>query len=239
MSTDLVRTAINNLVEALIPTGSRLAIVEFDTRARRVPLNGSIELQNVDASLIPAVSNYLSNDYNPDGDVNELIGGTNWEDALLTADMVSGGELILILTDGRPTFYNTSMGMTGVAGEGILFDLTALKQAQDAANIVKDQSKHIFVVGLDFPTQVQPLIDISGPNQFMNGQDPVDILSSDFTLIQPTELAGLFGSLGDLCQVEVVPTVGEWGVIILALLIMVLSVVALKSSRTASGLRRV
>ncbi len=229
MSVDDVRGAIGDLVTALSTTGSSLAIVEFDSRARRVALNGSTGLQQVDASLMAAVETYLINDYNPVGDALNLIGGTNWEDALIQANMVAGADLVVMLTDGRPTFYNTPTGMNGVAGEGDSFDLTALKQAQDAANNLKASGKHLFLAGLDFPSELQPLIDISGTNQFISGQAPLDILSSDFTLIPPDELASLFGSFDGACVPVLIPTMGEWGVIILMLLIMILSVASIKT----------
>jgi len=233
MSVDVVRSAISTLATSLGSSGSSLAIVEFDTRARRVMLNGSDELQVVDASLLTAVDDYLANDYNPVGDVNNLVGGTNWEDALTQANAVANASLIVMLTDGRPTFYNTGMGMNGVSGEGLLFDLTALSQAQAIANTIKNAGKHIFVSGIDFPSQAQPILDISGSVEYTLGQDPELLLSSDYALIPPGELATLFEDFSGACLPERIPTLGEWAIINLALIMMILGIIAVREPKVS------
>ena len=222
-------SAVSDLATALSQSGSSLALVEFESTARRISLNGSDGLQVVDQALITAIDNYLLNDYNPMEDQSNLIGGTNWEDALMTANQVSGADLVLMLTDGRPTFYNTPMGVSGVAGEGLLFDLTALKKAQDAANVVKSSGKHILVAGLNFPAQIQTIIDISGTNEFVLGQNTSALLSADYTLIPPSSLGSLFSTIGTFCLPVTVPTIGEWGLIILSLLLLILSVLVFKT----------
>ena len=235
MSTDVIRTAIMGMVESLVNTGSQVALVEFDSRARRVALNGSNELQAVDSDLIMALEDYLINDYNPVGNPIQLVGGTNWEDALLKADEIADAELILMLTDGRPTFYITNMGMNGIAGEGIEFDLTALKEAQDIANQIKRSGKHIFVAGLDFPSDVQPIIDISGPDEFVLGTSPTNFLDSDFSLVPPSELVPLFQDIASLCSLEVVPTLSQWSIICLGLLLTIFAVSAVKQHELLLG----
>ena len=226
----VVRDAALLLAERIKDSGSQMAIVEFDSDAENVMINGSADLQLVDDSFITGLDTYLENDYDPTGNPVTLVGGTNWEDALDKANAVPGsGTLILMLTDGRPTFYKTSMGMNGVAGEGFEFDLTALKEAQDAANLIKSRGKHIFVAGLDFPSDKQPIIDISGPIEYPHGGNINEFLSSDYCLVPPGELVDLFANIGNLCAPEIVPTMGEWSIINCGLILMIFAVVGIKN----------
>jgi|GEM_PF-3459277 len=230
MSAQIVRDAVFALATGLENSGSTMAVVEFDTHAERIVINGSDELQTIDASFLTGLSTYLSSGYNPVGDVLNLVGGTNWEDAINHANNITGADLVLMITDGRPTFYTTSMGMNGVAGEGLIFDVTALKHAQDAANALKDSGKRIFIAGLDFPTDIQPLRDISGNTEFLIGQGNMELLSSDFTRVAPASLVPLLSQLGTVCEVEVIPTMGEWGIIITLLLILICFVIGLNTT---------
>lgn len=235
MSTQTIRDAILTLANGLDGSFSRMAVVEFDTQAENVSINGSTGLQTIDAAFISGLTDYLNNDYMPVGDPVNLIGGTNWEDAITKADAVSDAEYVLMLTDGRPTFYTTSMGMNGVAGEGDVFDLTALEEARRAANVLKSKGKHIFVAGIDFPADVQPIRDISGTNEFLLGQDLDQLINADYSIVPPSDLVTLFQNIGTLCTTpELVPTMGEWATICLTLFLCILCVTGVKKQYVRS-----
>lgn len=228
MSIQVVRDAVMKLASKLSDSGSQMAIVEFDTHASNVNINGSSGLQLIDDFFLLGLNSYLNAGYNPTGDPINLVGGTNWEDALAKANNVAGAELVILLTDGRPTFYTTGAGMNGIAGEGLQFDLTALKEAQDAANLIKSSGKHLFVAGIDFPADVQPIREISGNIQYFNGDGLDELAAADYSIVPPSELVSLFSNLASFCPDEIIPTMSEWGVIICGLLLAIFAVVSLK-----------
>lgn len=232
MSTETIENAVLALANGLEGSFSRMAIVEFDTEAENISINGSTALQVVDAAFISGLSNYLSTDYQPMGIPINLIGGTNWEDALIKANSVVGADYILMLTDGRPTFYSTSMGMSGVAGEGNSFDITALEEARITANMIKDSGKHIFVAGVDFPADVQPIRDITGNNEFVLGQSLEQLINADYSIVPPSDIVELFENIGELCgPPELVPTMGEWASFNLGLILCIFCVIAIRQRR--------
>ena len=233
MSTQLVRDAVLAMASNLQGTGSKMAIVEFASTAQRISIGGTTDLQEINANFTTGLNTYLTNDYDPQENPTLLIGGTNWEDALVKAGEVPGQNLIIVLTDGRPTFYNIGSGMgglMGIAGEGDVFDLTALKEAQDQANTLKLAGSRIFVSGINFPSNVQSMIDISGPNQLPNSPTITDFMASDYSLVDPNDLVSLFSSIGSLCAPpkEPIPTLGEWGVISLSFLLLIFGLTAIK-----------
>ena len=229
MSTDSIRAAVMTLANALNGSGSKMAIVEFETTARRVEIGTDSALQDINGAFIANLNTYLNTEYNPTENVLQLIGGTNWEGALRKADEVEDADFIIVLTDGRPTFYSVNGNSMGVAGEGLEFDLTALKEASDVANMIKMAGKHMFVVGLDFPADVQPIIDISGDDEFVMGDNVLSLLTKDYTVVDPNDLSEIFAQIAMLCDVpETVPTVGEWGLICLGLFLMIIGVVYMR-----------
>ena len=82
MTIQIVRDAVLTLANKLENSGSQMAIVEFDTHASNVMINGSAALQLIDSSFLVGLESYLMTEYDPTGDPINLIGGTNWEDAL-------------------------------------------------------------------------------------------------------------------------------------------------------------
>ena len=227
-SSQIVRDAVKNLVARLEGNGNTIAMVEFESTARLVELDGNTNLQEINSTILAAVDSYLSTGYDPISDVPTLVGGTNWEDALLKANSIEGANMILLLTDGRPTFYNTIGAASDVAGEGLNFDLTALKRAQNMANQIKASGKHMLVAGLNFTADKQPIIDISGQKEYVLGEDPSFLFSSDYTLTPPSELGSLFSTIGQLCSAEPIPTLSEWSLICLSLLLAIVMTLAMK-----------
>lgn len=200
-----VRAAANAFVSGLSGTGSKLAIVEFNGRARI-----SIPYTTVtDASKAGTFTPYI-NGTAPAG--NEGIGRydpsyytgndryTNWDDGLLKARGISGGtkaDMVVFLTDGDPTASNTYHGQAQESETGpnqfkvgaTPFEPTALPPAITHANELKNGGTHMFVVGvgeaLTSSASQQRLQDVSGPDRF----DPANpnatpFPKSDYTLIQ-------------------------------------------------------
>ena len=103
-----IRNGVMIFGDVLSNSGSQMAVVEYDSKARRVAINDSEELQLVTPEFLSGLSTYLDTEYQPRSDQFKLVGGTNWQDALLYANKVEGADFVLMLTDGSPTFYNTA-----------------------------------------------------------------------------------------------------------------------------------
>jgi len=185
-----VRTGASNLLNALSGTNSRVAIIEFNTTARRAVIGGTTAYQVVDNSTINDFLSYVndpagnttaeSNHYDPEDYISTPQNTfTNWEDALKLAKSVNTSDgaanLIVFFTDGIPTAYNKSTGgvTTGTTSTIIT---NALNKATDAANEVKTQGSHIFAIGFPNPSLPETnLQKISGPERYPDPQP-------DFTL---------------------------------------------------------
>jgi len=212
-----IREGVMVFGNLLSNSGSTMAIVEYDSRASRVAINGSTELQLVDPVFLEGLDSYLESGYNPVTNQSQLIGGTNWQDALLKAHSVADADLIMMLSMGS------------IAGEGEMFDLTALKYAQDVANQIKRSGKHLFVIGVDIPNSPQSLRDITGPDQYViNPTDLNSFLSADYISVSADRIGAIFAEVGISTCGAVVPTLGEWAVIQLFLVILILGVVVLR-----------
>jgi hypothetical protein len=197
---DDVRNGADAFVTALKDTGSQVAITAFGNTAR----DGVVPYQEVTSSTVSTFTDWIHNKV-PGGYNVTTNTGTNWEDALLHVPEVSGGppDLVVFVTDGDPTIYNTSIG-AGTAGIGSPLDLIGLDRAVTAANAVKRLTTehghtHMFVVGVgpavttpDSPS-VQRMQEISGPNQFPQHSD---FATADYTLV--TDFGALEKSLGDI-----------------------------------------
>ena len=185
-----VRTGAGSLLNALSGTGSRVAVVEFNTTARRASIGGTTAYQVVDASTINDFLGYIndpsgntaaeSNHYDPEDYIaNPQTTFTNWQDALVMAKSMNATEgvaqLIVFFTDGNPTAYNKSTG--GVTtGTTPTVTANALNIATTAANNVKAQGSHIFVIGFPNP-------NLSETNlQAISGTERYPDLQPDFTL---------------------------------------------------------
>jgi len=244
-----VETAVNTLVSELAAnTETNMSIIEFETFARDAVINGSIGFQIVDAAYATGVAAYLTGgpagtlpngqddpsdpaSYTPGEDVNALAGGTNWENALLAVDPTS--DIVIFITDGNPTFYSETGIPAGVAGEGNVLDLTALSNAQVAANNLKAAGAHVFFLGVGPDVLLQPIIEASGPDAYDLGDDLDAFCAGDFSI---TNFPDLEPCLIDIaaqiatkqnCE-EPIPTMGEWGLICLSFMMMIFAIVAIR-----------
>jgi len=251
-----MEAAVMALANGLIDTEVSMAILEFESKSRAVPLTGgSTAFLPVDATLVSDINAYLSgnvntlpnigsgatdadprdpNSYTPGEDASIFVGGTNWEDALVQANGY-GADMIIMITDGVPTYYNDG---TGVAGAGDELDMTALQKAQDAANAIKSGRTHLYILGVGPESVTQPLIEISGADSYDLGDTLPQFCAGDFS---KTEFPDLLPCLEDVaaqivakqnCVVEPepIPTMGEWGLICLSLLFMIFGVCTIKQN---------
>ncbi len=167
-NTSNVRTAARAFAAGLADTGSQLAIVEFDTTARRAfnytNVTSGTVLDGINGYIDGTTASPLGQRYAGPGSG----GWTNWQDAMdeVGALNTSGGvaPLVVFITDGDPTAYNTAMGVvTNASSSGL-----ALTNAITAANSVKTQGSHILAVGvgaaLDNSTSRNRLVQVSGPD---------------------------------------------------------------------------
>src|ERR1051325_1298431 len=81
-----LRDGARNLMSALNGTGSRVAVVEFSTNARRAIVGGQTGYQTIDNAYVAAFDSYIGPDANTTGnalnyDPEDLGGWTNWEAA--------------------------------------------------------------------------------------------------------------------------------------------------------------
>jgi len=234
---DAIRDGVMTFANILINTGSAMALVSFDTNARNIRINGTSDLQEVNANFMAGLGAYLDNTYNPISNESQLIGGTNWQAALTSANSIQNADLILMLTDGNPTFYSVHdpiMG-AGVAGDGLRFDLTALYYAQQAANRIKRSGKHICVIGIDIPQSEQALIDISGPTKYRIGQTSEEFFASDYISIESTQISEVFAEVGVRTCGNVMPTLGQWNIINLCLILLIVATIGVKENGLSLG----
>jgi uncharacterized repeat protein (TIGR01451 family) len=176
-----VRDSVRGLLEALSGTGSRVALVEFNLDAR-TPLGPAyIDLTNeANGPLSPTgqLSLYLDNNYVPNG-------YTNWDAALGKVAEINSSQgrapLVIFFTDSDPNVYTNQFGSI-VGGD----DGRALEEAIEAANGVKAQGSHLFVVGVGDVTTESRLVAISGPERFPDANAP--FTASDYTLTDYAQL---------------------------------------------------
>lgn len=193
-----VELAVNTLATELGGGGVEMAIIEFESLSRPVPILGSTGFQPVDAAYIAGVNTYLTNpsglgllgngdsnpqdanSYTPGEEVDLFIGGTNWEAALLDAIAIGGADIVILFTDGNPTFYNDPIA--GATGEGDVLDMTALVQARDAANTLKSAGSHLFFLGIGNVLR-QPIIESTGSESYVLGSTAEEFCTADYFLL--------------------------------------------------------
>lgn len=210
-----LRNGARDLINALQGTGSRVAVMEFNSNARRVPVGGSTNYQTVDAGYAAAFNSYISRDNNQNpSDLNYDPEDyscpnnqcyTNWEAAfneVLNMIATDGfAELVIFFTDGVPTAYiNTSGGVT--LGTNQATQQQALLEAMRPANVVKSGGTHIFVVGLPNPNLPEANVQaISGPDKYPSPQG--DFSKGDYTVSTSQTLQQ---DLGDIANQFPAPT---------------------------------
>ncbi|HXH17626.1 MAG TPA: PKD domain-containing protein [Chitinophagales bacterium] len=191
-----IRSGSSSLISSLNGTGSRVAVVEFNSTARRAVIGGSIAYQTIDNNYVAAFGNYANQDNNTTPDASQFdpedCSGcwTNWEDALNIVANINATEdtadLVIFFTDGMPTAYFDSSG-TLITGLSAAITTQALLDAIGAANIVKTHGSHIFVVGIPNPNLPEPNVQaISDPDKYPVPEP--NFLKGDYSVSTPATL---------------------------------------------------
>ncbi len=177
--TGTVRSAARGFLDALAGTGSAVSIVNFNTTASQPVPYTTVTRTSIANTFAP----YLRYGYRPSG-------WTNWEAAFQTvarANVAVGGpraDLVLFLTDGDPTAYNRPGRPP--ATRLTPGDVTALRRAAVAADVVKGQGSHVFALGVGAavtsPASASRLTAVSGFEEFPDEQP--DLGTADYGLVE-------------------------------------------------------
>lgn len=215
-----VRNAAEAFVSGLEGTGSQVAIIEFNTRARF-----PIPFTPVTSATISSVFNPYINDtgggegYDP-SEYNSTEYWTNWDDALqeVEASNADGStpsaDLVVFVTDGDPTAYNDTHP-SDPDNTDVTYGLSpgaslTLPQAADHADAVKAGGSHILAAGvgnaLANSTSEGRLQAISGDQEYPSPQsnlrDADYLLVTDFQELED-ELRNLTTELAASCTASV------------------------------------
>ena len=194
-----VRNATSTFVNALADTGSRVALIEFGTRAKTIT-NYQTVTSGSNGTIATVYEPYIfRHSGHPDKyDAPSQLGGwTNWDDALeevYTINNTSGiAPLVVFITDGSPSAYNRDYANEpGNVRTNQNNRAQSLWRAMEEANRVKQQGSHILVVGvgngLNNSTNQQRLQDISGPDVYADLNDTIDLEQDDVLQINSFDL---------------------------------------------------
>lgn len=212
-ATGNVRTAANAFLDGLLDTGSKVAIVEFNSAARQV-----YGFTTVTAANLTTLKKYVNDGsgapqggYNP-ADYSNADRYTNWEDAMVKVKALNSSSLaplVVFVTDGDPTTYHRVDGVL-YSDASASANTAALNKAIVQANLVKSQGSHILAVGvgssLDNNESRNRLKAISGNDVYSSGT--LDLSTTDVMVV--TSFSGLATSLQQivtaLCQSSVTIT---------------------------------
>ncbi|MEI2702806.1 MAG: hypothetical protein V9E83_10445 [Baekduia sp.] len=199
-ATTAVRNGAMAFVRSLKDTGSKVAMVEFNTEARKVFNYTTVTSANAAETSGSLFYGYLYNDptstnpdYNPAG-YSGNDRATNWEAALDQVVAANNGtgawagnttdaDLVVFITDGNPTAWLDNSGDPQVTFGS--FSQTALDEAIPKADAVKTQGSHMFVVGVgdalsDASSQAH-IADISGTDKYPSPNPTFS--QGDYTLV--------------------------------------------------------
>jgi uncharacterized repeat protein (TIGR01451 family) len=206
--TNDVRNAAESFLRALSGTGSSVAMTLFSRTARLAPFNYTLVNQT---TINDVFTPYLNNapgtgGYNP----GPSTAATNWQagfDKVRESNETSRhADLVVFVTDGDPNTYTNDSGGTTTGSDG---NVDAMIPAASAADRVKAQGSHVFVIGvgshvLTADTAAR-LSAISGPNKYPSFPD---FSGADYTVV--TEFSELEASLRriavSLCESSLIVT---------------------------------
>lgn len=206
-----VRNAAQAFVNGLMNTGSRLAIVEFNSVARRPISYTEVTTSNASTIFMPYIHGTASGGhafrYNPQ-EPSGVPASTNWDDALEEAKLINFNDgfapLVVFITDGEPTAYNYDAdGETG----GFVSSISSqsLWRAIIEANAIKNQGAHILAIGVGLTTTgAVQLAAVSGIDFYTSGT--LNITTTDLVVV--TNFSALQTELAkvavQLCQSSLV-----------------------------------
>jgi uncharacterized repeat protein (TIGR01451 family) len=203
---DEVRDSAHAFLNALEGTGSRVAIVEFNTEARNPIGYTQVTAANITNTFDPYLyddpdSSPSNNYYDPEdySCTSPQDCYTNWEAALKEVGSIntssSVAPLVVFFTDGNPTAHLDNSGDPVIDGTSSSQIANALAEAIPEANAVKAQGSHIFVVGIPNDTVDEGNVQaVSGPDQYPD--DTTDLGKADYNIL--SNINELTGALEDI-----------------------------------------
>ncbi|WP_308796799.1 prealbumin-like fold domain-containing protein [Agromyces silvae] len=171
-------------VDALAGTSSSVALYSFGDLSPRATTSNygtalAIDSGNNQNTLKSRIDGYIASFTAPGYDSN----GTNWDRGLwAVAQNASQYDLVVVLTDGNPTFSGT-----GPTGPGSSTYFRELEQAVFSANAIKNQSKRVITVGIGSGLAPSNLSAISGPRGYQTGDtlNDADYFNTDWEDLEP------------------------------------------------------
>ena len=179
-----VTGAVSAFLDQLTDTGSEVGVVDFDTQVNDVVPYTPVTPANVAGVFQDYLDGY------------SVGGGTNWAAALNKARTVPTGgdlpDLVLFLTDGRPTYRGGYVGPAGPIaltddGDGSQTSGPERVEAANRADEIKTQGTHMFLVGvgntLGNPSagDLQSIQAVTGNQQYPTST--TNIGAADYSLI--------------------------------------------------------
>ncbi len=212
-ATGNVRTAANAFLDGLLDTGSKVAIVEFNSTARQV-----FNYTEVNSANLATLKNYVNDGSGaPQGGYDPAaysgsLNYTNWEDSFVKVKQLNNSALaplVVYVTDGDPTIYYRADNTLYSSPSGSA-NTAGLNKAIVEANAVKSQGSHILTVGvgngLSGTASQNRLKSISGDDVYSSGT--LDISTVDAMIV--SDFSGLAAALQQvvtaLCQSSVTIT---------------------------------
>jgi uncharacterized repeat protein (TIGR01451 family) len=196
--TETVKNATRAFLDALSGTGAKVSIVDFSSTAARPVDYTTVTPETITSTFNP----YLANGYKPNG-------YTNWEAAFQKVHEANHqgtlADLVVFITDGDPTAHNTPGGVQTGLPDG---DVTAMRPAEEEADLVKEDGSHVFAMGVGAAVTKQSSADrltaVSGADQL----PPASFSRADFTLVQNFDdlAAALREIANQLCQASITVT---------------------------------
>lgn len=193
-----LKSASTGMVDALAGTGSTMSLFTFATTA---PRNNTSTGQNYGPMAIDSGNNATTIKNRING--YEAEGGTNWDRGLWqVAGSGNNYDLVVVVTDGLPTFYGD--GTRYYNGNGTHTRFIEAEQAVFSANAIKAKGTRVLGVGVGDGVSGagDNLAAISGPKKHATGGSVND---SDYFQAGWSELAGLLSGVakGATCRADI------------------------------------
>ncbi|WP_066582009.1 DUF7927 domain-containing protein [Cellulomonas timonensis] len=183
-SFDALKTAAQEMVDALAGTNSQIALFTFATTAPAAP-GANLPVTPVSTAAGAATVNAA---------IDALptpVGGTNWDRGLYqVAASTTGFDTAVVVTDGNPTFYGNG------EGPGFFTRFREVENGIFSSNTVKSQGTNVTVLGVGAGLTGPPdnLAAISGPVQGVDYFRETDY-SAAAAAFRALALAGCAGSV--------------------------------------------
>ncbi|WP_198169637.1 DUF11 domain-containing protein [Agromyces laixinhei] len=169
-------------IDALAGTSSSVALFSFGNTSPRAGTSNKPALRSADTAataLKSDIQGYIDSFTAPGYDSN----GTNWDRGLWeVAKQASAYDIVVVLTDGNPTFSGASAD-----GPGNSTYFRELERAIFSANAIKDLGKRVITVGIGADLSAHNLSAISGPNGYTPGStlNTADYFSTGWAQLKP------------------------------------------------------